>query len=601
MALVPVHASAAAAPQPAPKNVLIVFSHERERWLYDELEARLRREIETSGVNIYTEYLDAMRFADDQYRLRTMEYFRAKYAGREVSVIVPVSPLALDFVLEHRGQLFPDAPIVFASVNKARMDELARLPNLTGVAVSRELTSTLDLALTVQPDTQFVYIPAGTTALERTWTDDTRRTLARYEHRVKIEFLSGLSMAELEQRLARLPPRSIVLNAGLMYYDEAGQYFLPEEIMRQICHVSTAPVYSTGEPELGLGIVGGSLYDMEPVGAAAGAMVRRILSGDRAAHIPIEVLDPNQNLFDARQLQRWGIDERRLPAGAVVKFRPPSLWRDYRGTVIGAIALASLQAVLIAALIAEHYRRRQAERQSRTDLAALAQLDRRGAMDQLTGAIAHQLFQPLGAILHNAEAGKKIASRGSPGTPAEIADIFDDITRDEKRAAEIIQRMRMLLQKHELELQPADLNEIAFETIALIGPDARARGVQVESLLVNQACIVMGDRIHLQQVLLNLMMNGFDAVAAMPAERRRLIVRTHAADGRAIVSVEDMGPGVSAEALPRLFDPLFTTKAKGTGIGLSIARTIVAAHGGDIDVENNPLFGATFRISIPAV
>jgi signal transduction histidine kinase len=584
-----------------PKSVLIVFSHERERWLYDALESRLRGEIETmgSGINIYTEYLDAMRFADDEFRDHTVEYFRAKYADRQVSVIVPVSPLALDFVLDHRAQFFPDTPIVFASVNRSRMDEWARLPNFTGVAVSRELTSTLDLALTVQPDTQSVYIPAGTTQLERTWTEGTRRSLQPFERRVKLEFLVGLSMNDLEDRLAHLPPHSIVLNAGLMYYDADGQYFLPEEIVRQICRVSNAPVYSTGEPELGLGIVGGSLYDMAPVGAAAGAMVRRILKGEPASRIPIEVLNPNGNVFDARQLERWGIDERRLPADAIVRFRPPSLWRDYRGTVIGAVAFASLQALLIASLIAEYYRRRQAERQSRADLAALAQLDRRGAMDQLTGTIAHQLFQPLGAILHNAEAGKKMIVRGLSPPNGELAEIFDDIAKDEKRAAEIIQRMRMLLQKHELETQPTDLNEIALETTELLAPDARSRSVQVESEIADRACIVMGDRIHLQQVVLNLMLNGFDAVAAMPAERRRVVVRTQASDGMAIVSVADKGPGISADVLPRLFDPLFTTKSHGTGIGLSIARTIIAAHGGDIGVENNPPAGATFRFSIP--
>ena len=254
---------------------------------------------------------------------------------------------------------------------------------------------------------------------------------------------------------------------------------------------------------------------------------------------------------------------------------------------------------VIAWLAIEHYRRRQAERQSRADLAALAQLDRRGAMDQLTGTIAHQLFQPLGAILHNAEAGKKMILRGSSASSPELAEIFDDITKDEKRAADIIQRMRMLLQKHELHAQPIDLNEIADETIGLLAPDARSRGVQVESHLANRACIVMGDRIHLQQVLLNMILNAFDAVAGLPAERRRVVVRTRASDAQASVSVEDLGSGIAADVLPRLFDPLFTTKSQGTGIGLSIARTIVAAHGGDIGVENNPSAGATFRFSVP--
>jgi signal transduction histidine kinase len=584
-----------------PKNVLLVFTHERERWVYAPLETRLRAAIEAavpSGLNVFTEYLDVMRFADAEAREQTVEYFRAKYARRPLSVIVPVSPPALDFVLEHRDEFFPDAPIVFASVNRSRIKALTGVRNLTGVAVIREVATTLDLALTVHPDTKTVFLPAGSSPQERIWTNEARASLARFQDRVRIEFLTDLEMPDLEARIAHLPEHSLVLSAGLMFFDARGRYFLPEDILREICRTANVPVYSTSEPELGLGIVGGSLYDMGPVGAAAGAMVGRILGGESVSSIPVQVLDPNVKLFDARQLERWGIDERRLPADAVVRFRAPSLWRDYRGLVIGAIVLASVQAVLIAGLIVEHYRRRDAERQSRANFAALAQLDRRGAMDQLTGSIAHQLFQPLGAILHNAEAGRKLVARGT-GTPADLADIFDDITKDEKRAADIIQRTRMLLQKRELAVQPTDLNELAEETIELLAPDAKSRGVQVESRLAHGACVVMGDRIHLQQVLLNFMLNGFDAVARMPAERRRLVVRTHAVDGHAGMSVEDMGPGIAAETLPRLFDPLFTTKANGTGIGLSIARTIVAAHGGDIDVENNPMFGATFRFTVP--
>jgi len=188
----------------------------------------------------------------------------------------------------------------------------------------------------------------------------------------------------------------------------------------------------------------------------------------------------------------------------------------------------------------------------------------------------------------------------SAASSGELAEVFDDIAKDERRAAEIIQRMRTLLQKHELATQqPTDLNEIADETVGLLAPDARSRGIQIESQLASGACVVLGDRIHLQQVLLNLIMNGFDAVAGLPPDRRRLVVRTQGFGEHANVSVEDAGPGIRPDLLPRLFDPLFTTKASGTGIGLSIARTIVAAHGGDIGVVNNPSAGATFRFSVP--
>jgi signal transduction histidine kinase len=589
-------------PGSQPKNVLLIFSHERERSAYDALDAAFRAELEptrSSGVLVYTEYLDAMRFEEAEYRQHIVDFFRTKYARVPLGVIVPVSPPAVDFALDHREQFFPHVPIVFASVNAKKAEDLSRFDNLTGVGSTHDQTSTLDLALMLHPDTVRVFVPAGSSELERTWAAALRGELEPYRARVAIEFLADLPMRTLEERLRTLPANSLVFSAGLMYHDAAGQYFLPEDVLRRICQSANAPVYSTNDFELGLGIVGGHLYDMAPVGAAAGMMVRRILSGEPVSHIPVLTLHADHDAFDARQLKRWGIDARRLPPNAIVRFQPHGLWEDHRRAVIAAILVGSAQALLIVALVFEHRRRRAAEVQSRRDLATLAHLERRGAVGQLAGAIAHQLAQPLSAILRNAEAGKlMLASRSQPAS-TELEDVFEDIRTEDRRAAEVIQRMRALLQKRELETKVVDLNDLVRETTALAVPDAVERGIRIEHQLTVRSCMVLGDRVHLQQVLLNLLLNGFDAVADMAAERRRVIIETQSQSGRALLSVEDLGPGIPEDSLTHMFDPFFTTKPKGMGVGLSIARTIVIAHDGEIAAENNPTGGATLRLNFP--
>jgi signal transduction histidine kinase len=589
----------AAADSGPPKSVLIVFSHERERTIYDPLDSNLRSAITAAAhVNLYTEYLDAMRFDEENSRAPAIAYLRAKYAQRPLDAIVAVSPLALDFVLEHRDELFPNVPIVFASVNRSRIGEIAHRPNVTGVAVQRELTTTLDLALMVHPGTRTVFIPAGRGAQEQAWTDETRSSLEPYRNRVRIEFLTDLTMNELEARLAHLPDHSLVLSAGLLYYDANDQYFLPEEVLRRICRSANVPVYSTGEPELGLGIVGGSLYDMAPVGTAAGVMVRRVLAGEQVSQIPIETLDPNYAMFDARQLERWSIDERRLPSGAIVRFRRQTLWRDYRGTVLGGAAALLLQSVLILGLLYQRHARRKANMESRRNLALAADANRRATVSAMTSSIAHDLRQPLGAILHNTAAAERLLGSGR-ATPAELGEILADIRMDNVRAREIIDRHSAMLKRRDVERTPIDLQDVVRESLALVVHDMRTRQIDLHVELPPGACWVIGDRVLLQQVLVNLLVNARDAMADTPPDRRRITIQVKQAETTFEMSVRDAGTGLVSAIDGRQFEPFVTTKPDGLGIGLTISRSIVEAHQGRLEARNNVDGGATFCVTLP--
>ncbi len=217
----------------------------------------------------------------------------------------------------------------------------------------------------------------------------------------------------------------------------------------------------------------------------------------------------------------------------------------------------------------------------------------------MSGALAHELNQPLTAILSNAQAAQRFLKR-DPIDLAEMQAILNDIIDDDKRAGEVIQRLRALLKRGEAQFQMINVNEVVAETLKLAQGDLIARNVSVSTRLAHGIASVRGDRIQLQQVLLNLVINAADAMSANPQGERRLTIAT-AADiaGQVRVSVVDQGHGIPEDRLCRLFEPFFTTKEHGLGLGLSISRTIVAAHSGRLWAENNLGRGAALHLTLP--
>jgi PAS domain S-box-containing protein len=228
----------------------------------------------------------------------------------------------------------------------------------------------------------------------------------------------------------------------------------------------------------------------------------------------------------------------------------------------------------------------------------LAHASRLTVMGELAASIAHEINQPLSAILSNADAAELLLEADT-GRVDEVRRILADIRKDDLRASEVIRRTRALLRHRSLEMDAIDINDAVSDVVRLLDAHAHRRQVAVETELWPGLPAVRGDRVHLQQVLLNLLLNGMEAMADTPNPRRRLTVRTEVNGGGVEVAVTDNGSGIPAATLSRLFESFFTTKADGLGLGLSIARSIVEAHGGRIWAENRPEGGATFRFTMP--
>jgi PAS domain S-box-containing protein len=229
----------------------------------------------------------------------------------------------------------------------------------------------------------------------------------------------------------------------------------------------------------------------------------------------------------------------------------------------------------------------------------LAEASRLALLGELTASIAHEINQPLGAILSNTDAAEMLLDSG-PHHLGEVRAILNDIRREDLRASDVIHHTRRLLQRRPMDTQILAVNDVVADALRFVGPDARRRGVSLEAHLDKSLPPVHGDRVSLEQVIVNLLLNGMEAMARQPDSRRRVTVRTGIDSGETVeVQVADTGHGIPREILPRLFESFVTTRQDGVGLGLSISRSIIEAHGGRIQAENNPDGGATIRFFLP--
>jgi signal transduction histidine kinase len=408
--------------------------------------------------------------------------------------------------------------------------------------------------------------------------------------------LDDLSLQELLRRTASLPDDSAI------YYvvfdtDAAGSAFADERVLADLHATSNAPLFGAHSVYLGAGIVGGSLMSIEDLSRRTVEVTVRLLHGTPPGSITTPPQSPGSPTFDWRELQRWGIPESRLPQGSVVRYRAPSLWQEHRDAVLSGAGLLALQSLLIVGLLYQRRARRRAEGDSRRNLSLAADVSRRETMSALTSSIGHELGQPLGSIMNNAQALQMMVT-ANRATSDTIGEILADIQTQGVRASQIIDRHRTMLKSRQLDKKPIDLHAVIDESLALVAHDMHARQV---SVAVNQSpspCLIDGDQVLLQQVLVNLVMNAVDAMAETPAARRHVTISSDVRATDVDVSVRDTGPGLRAEVVGTLFIPFVTTKAHGLGIGLAIARSIVNAHGGTIAARNNPDGGATFTVTL---
>ena len=572
-ALGPLH-PAGAVPQPS-KRVLIIHSFGREFAPYDAVIASFRRELALLAVQpvIFLETaLDAGRTIGADEEAAFVAYLKARFAQPAPDLIVGSGPAAAQFAARHREALFPGVPLLLTAVDE-RFSQRALLEHGDAVvATNIDLPRIVEAILRVRPATDTIAVIVGDSAIERFWRKELERLSAPFAGRVGFSWFDGMSLAQMKERVAALPPRAAVFY-GLLIVDAAGVPHERLDALAELHKAARVPIFSAFEAELGRGVVGGPYLAQSRAGRAAASAAVRSLFGSAAAEPAVVAIGMEPPVYDWRELQRWHIDEALLPPGSEVRFREPSPWVQYRAQIVGTAAVIAAQAALIAALLVQRSRRRRAEREARTLGGRLIT-----AYEDEGRRLARELHDDITQRL----AGVSIEA----ATLGRIADPAARAAAEQAIGGELAHLSRDV-HAMSYRLHPSVIDDLGLEEALRIECERAARRGAIDVAFDGDAAggAARGDRaLCLFRVAQEALRN-----AASHAQARHIRVELRPGGGGTAVSVADDGRG---------FDP--GAERARASLGLDSMRERVALLGGRLEIRSRRGQGTTVTAWVPA-
>ena len=582
------------------KRVMLLHSFGQDFKPWSEYAKDIHAELKRQSpwpLDIIENSLVTARFSDENPDAPFVEYLSALFAKRPLDLIVSIGAPAADFVQRHRRRLFPSTPMVLTAVDQRRV----QYSNLTGddvaVAVNINYLSAFENILQVLPDTKEVIVVVGTSPIEKFWKDAIGKQAEPLTNRIKLSWTDELPFEELLKQASALPPHTAIF-WELMIVDAAGVVHEGDLSLERLRAVANAPIFSYDESFFGSAIVGGPLLIVADTSRLTATVAVRILNGEKAGDIKVSPVEFSAPRFDWGQMQRWGISEKNLPPGGEILFRDPTVWGQYRAYILAAAAAILIQAALIFWLLYEHRRRHLAEVQARNSMAELTQLNRLATAGELSAAIAHEIRQPIAGMVAMANAAVRWLSREIPDI-GEARDAMNNVVATGHHASDVITNVRELFGKDTQEKTPTDVNKLIRKVLALVYIDLRKHSIETQLNLSEQLPPLIGNEVQLRQVVLNLVMNAIESMASV-AEPRVLSIKSEFTEHNSVlVSIADTGSGIDVANLNRIFAPMFTTKTRGMGMGLSICKSIIDSHNGGIWVSAGVPRGSIFHFELP--
>ena len=583
------------------KRVLLLHSFGRDFKPWSEYAKSIRSELVRQSpwpLDIVENSLVTARSSDEDPEAPFVEYLRALFAKRPLDLIVSIGAPAAAFVQRHRQRLFAATPMVFTAVDQRRVQYSSLTANDAVVALRINYLSAFENILQVLPDTKDVIVVVGTSPIEKFWKEAIGKEVEPLANRIKLSWTDELSFEALLKQASALPPHTAIF-WELMIVDAAGVVHEGDVPLTRLHAIANAPIFSYDKSFFGSATVGGPLLLAADTGRQTAAAAIRILNGEKPGEIrppPVQFASP---VFDWREMQRWGISESRLPPGSEILFRTPTAWEQYKWYMMLVAAIILVQTALIMGLLYEHRRRRTAEAESLQRVNELAHMNRIATVSALTASIAHEFKQPLAAIVTWGGAGLRWLARQVPDVD-EVRANLQKMIDAANRASVVIDELRAMFRKDNSRQTLVDVNRLLLDTLSLTNHEIQVKNISVQAeLFESSTLLVLTDQVQLQQVILNLIVNAIEAMNFMPDARKLRITSALNDADEVLITIEDSGPGIAPENLDKVFDTFFTTKPNGMGMGLSICRSIIEAHGGRLWAACVTPHGCIFHIVLP--
>ena len=556
-----------------PRSVLVIEPDRANLPIYLVAKEALRATLRGApglDADMFLESLDLSRFDREGYWDELEGWLATKYRGRRVDAVVALGPVSYRAVARWRERLWPGVPVVFGGVDRQTLDAVGRLSDSTGQLIEFGHLDTVRAALELLPATRHLAIVGGPPNLDAYARYFGAQIAAEFGARLDVIDLSGLPMAEILDRASRLPPNSVIVMTSLNA-DGAGRAFTGQEAAALLAARANAPTFAFIRTHLGSGVVGGVLLDSAIVGREVGTLVIRILQGEPAGSIAVAASDVNVIAFDWRLLERWGLPERRLPAGSVIEFRPKTAWQEYRTPILAVAGLVVLQAGLIGALLFERRRRREANRELHRLSGRLltAQEDERR---RVARELHDDISQRLSLLAIELDAATLEADAG--------------LGLDAGEAAAKVHALAVDVHAIAYDLHPPRLEALGLPATlrAFCDEVGKRQAARIECRIDEPATKVSAD------LALALFRVAQEAVqnAVRHSGAGRIGVGLASAGSELVLTVTDDGKGLAA-----------ALGSPAAGLGVASMRERMRYVGGRLDIDDLPGQGFTVRASVP--
>ncbi len=593
------------------RNVIIFFSYGSNLPAFEKIITGLNSTISGASnepVNIITEYLDISRIVNDDHSKAIINMYNEKLNEMVVDLLITVGPGVNDAIQKYGDSSLKSLNMINVDLDMPGRTSLRDL----GVKNGKEIflnflpEKTMRHAFELFPDRKHVYIISGVSKLDIFYSSLIRQSKKEFEPAYNFKFVPEMSFDSTIRFVRTIPPNSIVLVPSYLQ-DATKVNFSTPEVMGIISQNSRAPVMlgitDGGFDDRGGGI-GGYLFSYINLGKEIGRVANEIINGKKADQIPVNNNVYYQHIYDWKELKKWNLTESKLiPADSIFYNKEISFYELYKWQILGVILFMISQTLLIAYLFRLNKRQRAinvkiqvTERMHRK----LEHSDRLSKMSILTASLSHELFQPLAAIRITAQAGKQFILADKLDN-IRASQMFENILEDETRATKLIRSVKSLMKEEAVDKEKFNLNTLIDDTIDLIATEAEKENIKIKKVFKADHVYVFGNKIQIQQVLINFIRNSFTAMEKNDAERKILEIILKQAQDEVTVYVNDSGPGLDPSIKERLFMPFISTKKEGFGIGLALCKSLIENHHGKIWAENIPDSGALFAFSLPII
>ena len=588
------------------KNILILFSYASDGPAYRRILKGIEEEIANqfgSNYTLHAEYLDIAKYPQNNFPSEVFEKYNEKYREINLDLLICVGVGIIDPVKKNADDYLLGLPTVVLDLDFSNFgyetdfhlnDKTAVLP------LKFNIDKTFSTALSLFPEATSISFISGTSRLDKFLTSITKLAAGKIIGNKKITFDTDLSMNETLQLVKNLPDSTIIF---IPYYTTDSKLvpYHNTEAIRLIRSEANAPIFHLSDLGLGEGAVGGYIMNFAKAGSLAGKVAVEILNGADPNSIMVTEKDYYDYAFDWRELKRWNIaDSDLIPEGSTILFEEINYFDKYKWIVGAVLLFFVLQSLLIANLIRLNRNQKLMTKkivETENRYREFLHEDRSLRLGQLTASLSHELNQPLTAILSTAQAGINFIN-SNEATPELLKQIFQKIVENDKRGASILSSIRGMMKLESREKEKFNLNSLIDEVITVYRNEASLHDIKLNVTLTDEPVYIFADGIQIQQVLLNLIFNAVQSMGRANPKANAISITQTVNQDNVVLSVRDYGEGITESLKEKLFNPFFTSKKEGMGIGLSICRSIIDDHDGKIWAENMPDGGAEFSFSL---